>query len=174
MNGAAPNDHERHRCTPTPPRPLTITKAGGHEGGLGTSSTRLSQFGPGFTDVRRRAQGFQAWCREPEGLAVCRFQPVPDPIGSAQRSLADGIAGVLVLHNGPVSVEQLRRCALTFAGPASFLSHTTAAFVQGLRVRPDDRLHVTIPHGRHPHSHGFVVVHQSPRACRLERNGDLR
>lgn len=84
------------------------------------------------------------------------------------------LPGVVVIHNGPVSADQLRRCALTYAGQASFLSHSAAAAVQGLRVRPDDRLHVTIPHGRHPRSHGFVVVHQSLRPCRLERNGDLR
>lgn len=84
------------------------------------------------------------------------------------------LPGVIVLHNGPVSLEQLRRCALTFAGPAGFLSHATAADLQGMRVRPTDLVHVTIPHGRHPRRHGFVVVHQSQRASRLERNGDLR
>ena len=67
-----------------------------------------------------------------------------------------------------------RRCALLYAGPASFLSHNTAAYVQGLRVRPTDLVHLTIPHTQHPRSHGFVVVHQSQRPCRLERNGDLR
>lgn len=85
-----------------------------------------------------------------------------------------GLPGVVVLHNGPVSSDQLLRCALTYAGPASFLSHATAALIQGLRVRATDLVHVTIPHSRHPRSHGFVVVHQSLRPCRLERNGDLR
>lgn len=84
------------------------------------------------------------------------------------------LPGVVVLHNGPVSAVQLRRCAMTYAGPGSFLSHVTAAAMRGLRVRPDDRLHVTIPHSRHPRGHDFVVVHQSVRPCRLERNGDLR
>lgn len=124
------------------------------------SESELSQF---WTGVASRAALLSA------GFSQFRIR-------SAVRSgrWQAALPGVLVLHNGPVSVEQLRRCALTFAGPASFLSHTTAAFVQGLRVRPDDRLHVTIPHGRHPRSHGFVVVHQSQRACRLERDGDLR
>ncbi len=84
------------------------------------------------------------------------------------------LPGVVVLHNGPVSADQLRRCALIYAGPASFLSHTTAALLQGLRVRPTDVVHVTIPHSRHPRSHGYVTVHQSQRRCRLERSGDLR
>jgi very-short-patch-repair endonuclease len=84
------------------------------------------------------------------------------------------LPGVVVLHNGPVSANQLRCCALLYAGPASFLSHNTAAYVQGLRVRPTDLVHLTIPHTQHPRSHGFVVVHQSQRPCRLERNGDLR
>ncbi|MBA3798588.1 MAG: DUF559 domain-containing protein [Geodermatophilaceae bacterium] len=84
------------------------------------------------------------------------------------------LPGVVVLHNGPVSTDQLRRCALTYAGPASYLSHRTAAVFQGLRISAGDRVHVTIPHSRHPRSHGFVVVHQSQRSCRLERNGDLR
>lgn len=84
------------------------------------------------------------------------------------------LPGVIVLHNGPVSPDQLRRCALTYAGPASYLSHVTAAALQGLRIQADDRLHLTIPHSRHPRSHDFVVIHQSQRPCRLERNGDLR
>lgn len=84
------------------------------------------------------------------------------------------LPGVVVLHNGPVPVEQLRRCALIFAGPDGFLSHATAAAMQGLRVRTTDLVHLTIPHGRHPRSDSFVVVHQSQRRCRLERNGDLR
>ncbi len=84
------------------------------------------------------------------------------------------LPGVVVLHNGPVSTDQLRRCALAYAGSSGYLSHVTAAVIQGLRVPQDDRLHVTIPHGRHPRSHDFVVVHQSQRPCRLERNGDLR
>ena len=84
------------------------------------------------------------------------------------------LPGVVMLHNGPVSADQLRRCVLAYAGPASYLSHTTAALIQGLRLRSEDRLHVTIPHSRHPRSHDFVVVHQSQRLCRLERNGDIR
>ena len=84
------------------------------------------------------------------------------------------LPGVVVMHNGPVSADQLRRCALTYAGPASYLSHTTAAEIQGMRVCHDPRLHVTIPHSKHPRSHDFVVVHQSQRTCRLGRNGDIR
>jgi len=84
------------------------------------------------------------------------------------------LPGVIVLHNGPVSADQLRRCALTYAGPHSYLSHLSAAVMRGLRVRAADQMHVTIPHSQHPRSHGFVIVHQSLRDCRLERQGDLR
>lgn len=84
------------------------------------------------------------------------------------------LPGVIVLHNGPLSLDQMHRSALIYAGPTSFLSHVTAARIQGLRVRASNIVHVTIAHGGHPRSYRNLVIHQSQRHCRLERNGDIR
>jgi very-short-patch-repair endonuclease len=92
------------------------------------------------------------------------------------------IPGVIVFHSGPLTRRERLRGALAWAGPEGRLSHTSAlhllgarieepmsrvrvAGVRGLYVPPEDAglVQVTVPHGRHLKSTGFVVVHQSRR-----------
>jgi very-short-patch-repair endonuclease len=94
---------------------------------------------------------------------------------------------VVVLHSGGLTRRERLLTALEWAGPQGRLSHTSALLLQGSRVDepvarrrvagvrgayappPDAGLvQVSVPHGRHLASIGFVVVHQSRRAM-----GDL-
>ena len=90
--------------------------------------------------------------------------------------------GVVVLHSGWLSRHERHLVALAWAGPGGRLSHTSAlwlhrarveepraarrvAGVRGAFVEPADAglVEVSVPHGRHLESTGFVVVHQSRR-----------
>ena len=92
------------------------------------------------------------------------------------------VPGVIVLHSGPLTRRERLVGALAWAGADGRLSHTSALHLLGARidepvarirvagvrgdyVPPDDAglVQVTVPHGRHLHSAGFVVVHQSRR-----------
>lgn len=85
-------------------------------------------------------------------------------------------------HGGPLSRRQRWCVGLLHAGPSGCLSHRSALLVSGCRVEeltaaprvagvrgryedPHDGglVEVSVPHGRHLRSSGFVVVHQSRR-----------
>jgi very-short-patch-repair endonuclease len=92
------------------------------------------------------------------------------------------IPGVIVVHSGALTRRERLVAALTWAGDDGRLSHTSALHLLGARIEepvarrrvagvrgayetpPDAGLvQVTVPHGRHLESAGFVVVHQSRR-----------
>ena len=92
------------------------------------------------------------------------------------------VPGVVVLHSGGLTRRERYLTALAWAGPSGRLSHCSAlvlhrarimepfaprrvAGVRGTFVRPEDAglVQVSVPHGRHLASTGFVVVHQTRR-----------
>jgi very-short-patch-repair endonuclease len=92
------------------------------------------------------------------------------------------VPGVVVLHSGGLSRRERHQVALTWAGPGGRLSHTSALLLYRSRVDEPRAAHrvsgvrgsyeepadaglveVSVPHGRHLKSTGFVVVHQSRR-----------
>lgn len=92
------------------------------------------------------------------------------------------VPGVVVLHSGALTRRERHLVALAWAGTEGRLSHTTALILHGARVdepvartrvagvrgeyvAPEDAglVQVSVPHGRHLQSVGFVVVHQSRR-----------
>jgi hypothetical protein len=92
------------------------------------------------------------------------------------------VPGVIVLHSGALTRHERHLTALSWAGPGSRLSHTSALRLLGARIdepqvrlrvagvrgdyaAPEDAglVQVSAPHGRHLDSVGFVVVHQSRR-----------
>ncbi|MGY1602009.1 hypothetical protein [Geodermatophilus sp. SYSU D00815] len=92
------------------------------------------------------------------------------------------VPGVIVVHSGALTRRERLVAALLRAGDDGRLSHTSALHLLGARVEepvamrrvagvrgdyatsPDAGLvQVTVPHGRHLESCGFVVVHQSRR-----------
>jgi hypothetical protein len=92
------------------------------------------------------------------------------------------VPGVVVLHSGSLTRRERHLVALTWGGPDARLSHTTALVLHGARIaepfaprrvagvrgdyeRPEDAglVQVSVPHGRHLASVGFVVVHQTRR-----------
>jgi hypothetical protein len=92
------------------------------------------------------------------------------------------LPGVVVLHSGGLSRRERNLAALAWAGERGRLSHTSALFlhrariaepfaprrvagVRGQYVQPEDGglVQVSVPHGRHLASVGFVVVHQTRR-----------
>jgi len=92
------------------------------------------------------------------------------------------VPGVVVRHSGALTRRERHQVALAWAGPAGRLSHSTAlrlhrarieepraarrvAGVRGHYREPEDGglVEVSVPHGRHLGSTGFVVVHQTRR-----------
>ena len=92
------------------------------------------------------------------------------------------VPGVVVLHSGGLTRRERLLVALAWAGDEGRLSHTSALLLLGSRVEeplarlrvagvrgyyatpPDGGLvQVSVPHGRHLASVGFVVVHQTRR-----------
>ena len=92
------------------------------------------------------------------------------------------LPGVVVLHSGALTRRERYLAALAWAGPHGRLSHTSALLLHRARItepfaprrvagvrgdyeQPEDAglVQVTVPHGRHLASVGFVVVHQSRR-----------
>lgn len=92
------------------------------------------------------------------------------------------VPGVIVLHSGSLTRRERLLTALAWAGPSGRVSHTSALLLHGARVQepvarrrvagvrgdfvtpPDAGLvQVSVPHGRHLESVGFVVVHQTRR-----------
>lgn len=108
-------------------------------------------------------------------------------VGRIRRAVASGrwqepVPGVIVGHGGPLSQRQRWLVGLGHAGPEGCLSHRSALVVRGCRVEelpaarrvagvrgrytdpPEGGLvEISVPHGRHLRSSGFVVVHQSRR-----------
>jgi very-short-patch-repair endonuclease len=107
--------------------------------------------------------------------------------GCIRRAIAAGrwqepVPGVVVSHGGPCTRRQRWAVGLAHAGERGCLSHTSALLALGARVDepfapvraagvrgryaapPEGGLvEVSVPHGRHLRSSGFVVVHQSRR-----------
>lgn len=92
------------------------------------------------------------------------------------------VPGVVVLHSGGLTRRERHLVALSWGGPEARLSHESAlllhraavaepfaprrvAGVRGSYARPEEAgvVQVSVPHGRHLASTGFVVVHQSRR-----------
>jgi hypothetical protein len=118
-------------------------------------------------------------------------------VGRIRRAIAAGrwqepVPGVVVSHGGPLSQRQRWLVGLCHAGPDGCLSHRSALLVAGCRIeelpacarvagvrgRYSDPLEgglveVTVPHGRHLRSSGFVVVHQSRRTLEARDVGGL-
>lgn len=108
-------------------------------------------------------------------------------MGRIRRAIAAGrwqepVPGVVVAHGGPLSQRQRWQVAVRHAGGRGCLSHRSALLAAGCRVeellaarrvagvRGDyvqlaegGMVEVSVPHGRHVRSSGFVVVHQSRR-----------
>ena len=97
------------------------------------------------------------------------------------------VPGVVVTHSGELTRRERQLVAVTWGGDRARLSHSTAlllhrarvdepraarrvAGVRGAYEEPADAglVEVSVPHGRHLKSAGFVVVHQTRRAM-----GDL-
>jgi very-short-patch-repair endonuclease len=124
----------------------------------------------------------------PEGIAH-RRQLVDRgvTVGRIRRALAasrwqEPVPGVVVSHGGPLTQRQRWLVGLVHAGPRGCLSHRSALLVLGCRIDelraarsvagvrgryadpPEGGLvEVSVPHGRHLRSSGFVVVHQTRR-----------
>jgi len=92
------------------------------------------------------------------------------------------VPGVVVTHSGELTRRERHLVAVTWAGERGRLSHSTALLLHGARVdepraarrvsgvrgtyeQPADAglVEVSVPHGRHLKSTGFVVVHQTRR-----------
>jgi hypothetical protein len=119
-------------------------------------------------------------------------------VGRIRRAIASGrwqepVAGVVVSHGGPLTRRQRWLVGLAHAGEDGCLSHTSAllalgarvdepfaprraAGVRGLYTAPPEGglVEVSVPHGRHLRSSGFVVVHQSRRPLQPLIHAGLR
>lgn len=108
-------------------------------------------------------------------------------VGRIRRAVASGrwqepVPGVVVAHGGPLSRRQRWLVGLCHAGDQGCLSHRSALLAVGGRIEelPAARrvagvrgnyqkpvegglVEVSVPHGRHLRSSGFVVVHQTRR-----------
>ncbi len=78
------------------------------------------------------------------------------------------LPGIVLLHNGEPSVEQLLRAALLLGGPDSMVTGLHGCRLHGLRrgpVRPAERVPVAllVPMGRQVRSVGFVHVERTVR-----------
>lgn len=92
------------------------------------------------------------------------------------------VPGVVVLHSGGLTRRERYLAALSWAGDEGRLSHSSALLLHGARIEepmprrrvagvrgdylaPEDAglVEVSVPHGRHLASAGFVVVHQTRR-----------
>lgn len=118
-------------------------------------------------------------------------------MGRIRRAIAAGrwqepVPGVLVGHGGPMTQRQRWLVGVAHAGPAGCLSHRSALSAHGARVEELPRarrvagvrgeygelpegglVEVSVPHGRHLRSSGFVVVHQSRRPLTVQTVDDL-
>lgn len=119
-------------------------------------------------------------------------------VGRIRRAIAAGrwqepVPGVVVAHGGPMTQRQRWHVAVRHAGGTGCLSHRSALVVAGCRVdelgaarrvagvrgryaAPPEggMVEVSVPHGRHVRSSGFVVVHQSRRPLEAVTADGLR
>ena len=79
---------------------------------------------------------------------------------------------VVCRTTGSLSAYQWLVAASTYGGPGAMISHASAGELWSFGPAPP-RVHVTVPHGRHPRSTDEVAVHQSSRACRPELVEDV-
>ncbi|RBY88642.1 hypothetical protein [Blastococcus sp. TF02A-26] len=108
-------------------------------------------------------------------------------VGRVRRAIASArwqepVPGVVVAHRGPLTQRQRWVVGLRHAGPHGCLSHRSALVIRGARLEelpaaprvagvrggftdpPEGGIvEVSVPHGRHLRSSGFVVVHQTRR-----------
>jgi hypothetical protein len=71
--------------------------------------------------------------------------------------------GVYATFNGPVSRSALLWAAVLYAGPGAYLSHETAAEINGLSDDQSAAISVTIPASRRVSAPPGVVIHHSSR-----------
>jgi hypothetical protein len=72
------------------------------------------------------------------------------------------IPGVIVLSDGPLTQQQLRRAALVHAGPDAMVTGIEAARMHGVKRLPADRkVHVLVPHKSGVSSWGFATVERT-------------
>ncbi|MEC3975420.1 hypothetical protein [Amycolatopsis sp. H20-H5] len=82
------------------------------------------------------------------------------PDGSWQRLLP----GVVSLHNGPPSQDQLVAASLLYTGPDAVVTGATACRAHGLRnIAASGQVQLLTPHGRKMRSTEFVVVERTHR-----------
>jgi hypothetical protein len=117
--------------------------------------------------------------------------------GRIRRAVRSGrwqepVPGVIVSHGGPLTQRQRWLVAVHHAGPTGCLSHRSALALAGAKVAelPASRrvagvrgryadppegglVEVSVPHGRHLRSSGFVVVHQTRRPLEPVRSAGL-
>lgn len=137
----------------------------------------------------------------PSGLAMARRELLRrrgvsnDRIRTAIRAgrWQEPVRGVVVPHAGALTQQERWQIALEYAGPQAALSHHSALRLWGARAEelavapsvagvagqfaapPEGGLvEVSLPHGRHLSSHGFVVVHQTRRPLGTLQPGGLR
>ncbi|SDQ04597.1 hypothetical protein [Quadrisphaera sp. DSM 44207] len=76
------------------------------------------------------------------------------------------LPGVVAGHRGVLTRTERRLAAIQYAGRGGALTGRDALEVHGVRVRldrPDDRVHVLVPHPCQRSSHGFALVTRSRR-----------
>jgi hypothetical protein len=71
--------------------------------------------------------------------------------------------GVYVTFTGPVSRSALLWAAVLYAGPGAYLSHETAAEINGLSDDESPAISITIPANRRVSAPAGVVIHHSSR-----------
>jgi hypothetical protein len=81
------------------------------------------------------------------------------------------VDGVVVLHNGPLSSEELHRVALAAAPPGAVLGGLTGADYDGLEGFPDDQTTIVVPgSSTKPHPLPDVRLHWSTELSSLDVN----
>ena len=74
------------------------------------------------------------------------------------------LPGIVVLHNGPLSLRQRLRAGLLYAGPDSMLTGAAALRLHGIRRHLEvPPVHVLVPDQRQRTSSGFVLVERTVR-----------
>jgi hypothetical protein len=73
------------------------------------------------------------------------------------------LPGVYVVHTGDLRWRTRARAALLYAGPGAALSHVSAAFHHGLRDRPGEPIHVSVPSNRRVRRQPGLRLHHRDR-----------
>ncbi|RCW43206.1 hypothetical protein DFQ14_10795 [Halopolyspora algeriensis] len=107
----------------------------------------------------------------PRGIITVREL---DQVGVPRRTVADRaraggpwervLPGVLKLHRGPISDDQLRDAALRYAGPGSMITGLAACVLHGMLRLPEfTTVHMLIPDARKRADHNPVVIERTIR-----------